>query len=318
MLVAEPLSNKTAHHVSQALLTRVFCLYGFPETLASDQGKEFVNSILDNMAKICGFKKILTTSYHPAANGQVERTNSTIINIISAFCNEGGTDWSQLLPMSVFAYNTSVHSSTLETPFFLCHGFDPKLPSDLALLSEEPNNLDIPQYRQELIQNLKIAFEKVKENINKAQLKQKNYYDKRNKTIDREFKLGELVLCYKDVAPEGQRTKFFKKWHGPYRIAKVQGSNVTLQSLESPFEPFSTHGNKIKLYYPSEPLPLRSIDEPNQKLTEEKYSKEYKQDEENIIAYAKHSLNKSRDEDSSDFNDEDSSEQEAGPSGLSF
>jgi hypothetical protein len=45
-----------------------------------------------------------------------------------------------------------------------------------------------------------IAFKRFQESVTKAQPKQKQYYDKVNKTSDRNFQIGELVLLYKVVA----------------------------------------------------------------------------------------------------------------------
>jgi hypothetical protein len=47
--------------------------------------------------------------------------------------NKKQNDWDTQLPGLLFAYRTSVHSTTGETPFFLNHGRDPILPGDLLL-----------------------------------------------------------------------------------------------------------------------------------------------------------------------------------------
>ena len=42
--------------------------------------------------------------------------------------NEQTLDWEEWLPALMLSYNTQVHKSTLESPFFLTYLHDPKLP----------------------------------------------------------------------------------------------------------------------------------------------------------------------------------------------
>uniref|UniRef100_A0A914E902 RNA-directed DNA polymerase n=1 Tax=Acrobeloides nanus TaxID=290746 RepID=A0A914E902_9BILA len=261
MLATAALSSKTAQQVSEALLMKVICLYGVPDTIASDQGREFVNSVVADLAKTMGFRQIFTSAYCPASNGQAERLNANIINMLSAFVDKSGSDWVKHLSLITFAYNTTVNSTVKDTPFFISHGYDARLPSDIGLLVDD-NSIDVPQYKREMMERLRLTYEIVKENIFSAQDKQKKNYDKKNCVQERHFCIGDLVLFYKDAAPEQERTKFFRKWTGPYRIAWVENPTVTLQFLDSKKEPFNTHVNKIKPYFSGKPLPLRKLDAP--------------------------------------------------------
>ena len=80
---------------------------------------------------ICG---VFTAPYHPSANGTVERVNQTLANILCKISNTHVSNWPLFLPVSIFAYNISTHSSTGYSPFEMLYGRKPALPPVLYLL----------------------------------------------------------------------------------------------------------------------------------------------------------------------------------------
>jgi hypothetical protein len=53
--------------------------------------------------------------YRPQANGQTERANESLLNLLSIFSAYAYDDWDLYVPSPVFAYPTSVHPSLGET-----------------------------------------------------------------------------------------------------------------------------------------------------------------------------------------------------------
>lgn len=94
------MADQTARTVADAMLKEVFCKHGVPEVIISDQGRQFTSEVF-NMAKLMGFQHIFTCAYHPSSNGQVERANRTIADIISQFVNKRGTNWDEVLHVRV-------------------------------------------------------------------------------------------------------------------------------------------------------------------------------------------------------------------------
>ena len=82
--VVRPLVDKRATTVAEGLWS-IFCEHGTPSTLYSDQGSEFRNKILKEMAKNFQFSHKFFTVYHPASNGLCERKNSSILTAIKCF-----------------------------------------------------------------------------------------------------------------------------------------------------------------------------------------------------------------------------------------
>ena len=60
----------------------------------------------------------------------------------------GGRDWDKHIPYVLFAYRASQQESTQESPFFLLHGRDPRLPRDMALCSaKNRGKMNLKEYR---------------------------------------------------------------------------------------------------------------------------------------------------------------------------
>ena len=51
-------------------------------TLLSDQGRSFENELISKICKLAQVEKVHTTPYHPMTNGQCERFNSTLCNML--------------------------------------------------------------------------------------------------------------------------------------------------------------------------------------------------------------------------------------------
>ena len=110
-LIAESIKAKTAIEVAKVFFESVVCKQGVPKTLVTDKGKEFVNEILKEVANLLQMKHITTTPYHPQANGVIERSNGTVLNILRTLVQYNVSIWDTMLPIATFAYNTAFHRS---------------------------------------------------------------------------------------------------------------------------------------------------------------------------------------------------------------
>lgn len=112
-----PLPNKSAKLVASAL-QNLFLGYGAPKYLQSDNGPEFVNDLVTQVAARFGVTMRHSKPYNPQAQGQVERLNGTLKRIISSHqLATRSRKYIEQLPFLVYAYNTSIHSTTKVTPF---------------------------------------------------------------------------------------------------------------------------------------------------------------------------------------------------------
>ncbi len=85
--------------------------------MISDQGREFVNHIKEELFKLTGTQHRVTSAYHPQSNGLTKRFNQTLQTTLLKVVNESQNDWDDHLPAVLFAYRTSQQKSTQLTPF---------------------------------------------------------------------------------------------------------------------------------------------------------------------------------------------------------
>ena len=146
------------------------------------------------MFRLLGVEKLRTSPYHPQTDGQVERLNRTLKGILPAYVNKDHNDWDVRLPLALFAYRNSVHSSSGVSPFRAVYGREANTPLVLIGTQVEAKDKFISNYCDELEKTLNDVQRVVRENISEAQRKQKKGYDDRNK-LDQgvPFKEGDLV-----------------------------------------------------------------------------------------------------------------------------
>ena len=89
--------NQRAFTTAQAAYDHFFSKYGFPEKIVTDQGTNFESHLFQDLCKIADITKLRTTSYHPQGNGNSERFNSTLINMIRTLEQEHKVKWTKYL-----------------------------------------------------------------------------------------------------------------------------------------------------------------------------------------------------------------------------
>ena len=106
-------------------LVHIFAGYGIPEIIHSDQGRNFESTIFQQTMAAFGVKKSRITAYHPQGDGMVERFNRTLLQLLRAYVDQQN-EWEKYLPLALYAYRTSTHTSTSVSPFELMFGRQPK------------------------------------------------------------------------------------------------------------------------------------------------------------------------------------------------
>ena len=136
--------NQEATTVTTKLVDEFFCRFSIPEQIHSDQGKQFESDIIAEICKLLKSNKTRTTPYHPQSDGLVERYNRTLVNML-ATCAEHPFMWEEHVKKVCMAYNSSIQSSTIYSPFFLMFGRKPRLPVDVMYSTGEVER-DVPEY----------------------------------------------------------------------------------------------------------------------------------------------------------------------------
>lgn len=190
-VIGVPTKDQKAQTICDIFMEKIVTQHGIPRKLLSDQGSNFTSQLVESICELLNSKKIFTTPYHPEGDGQTERTNRTLQNLLASqtFCNQ--EEWYKMVHFAVFVYNCSPSTTTGFSPFFINHGREPNLPLDIIFASEEGTNASVEDYQQFLSQQMKQVLSIVNERQQNAKAKQKKQYDKTATKIS--FAINDLV-----------------------------------------------------------------------------------------------------------------------------
>ena len=110
-----------------------FSRHGVPKVLLTDQGRNFESQLIAQVCARLGIEKRATSAYHPQNDGQTERFNRTLNDMLSQYVSKNEKDWDKWLPNVLFAYRSAVHSTTGVSPFEMLYGRRPRLPIELQV-----------------------------------------------------------------------------------------------------------------------------------------------------------------------------------------
>ena len=116
-----PLQRKTAPMVYR-VIKFLFDVEGAPDILQSDNGKEFVNSLIKQLSKDYGFRIVRGKPYTPRHQGQVENLNKTVKAYLRRLLQGASEEeqrkiWPLLLPGIADKINKSYHFTIDDIPF---------------------------------------------------------------------------------------------------------------------------------------------------------------------------------------------------------
>ena len=191
---AIPTRNQTAVAVAEALVKHWFYVFGAPRQIHSDQGRCFEAKVIQELCHIYNITKTRTTPYRPQGNGQCERFNRTLHDLLRTLPQEKKRQWTVHLPQVIFAYNTTKHQSTGYSPHVLMFGQEPRLPIDCVLsVTGQPESWTAEEWTANHQDNLACIYLGARQRLRAAA-------DRRAKQHNNKAKIdtllpGQLVLC---------------------------------------------------------------------------------------------------------------------------
>ena len=149
---------------------------------------------MSEACRVLGIRKSRTTPYHPQGDGLVERANRTLLNMLASYTQEHPSTWEDHPQRVCMVYNSSLHSTTGYSPFYLMSGHEERLPLDVMY----GTSCDAPQthntYAAHLHLSLTKAYSRVRKHLQVAHLRQKQNYDQR--VYGEPFEPGDLVWLH--------------------------------------------------------------------------------------------------------------------------
>ena len=233
--VAIPTRDQKAVTVVKALVKEWFLIYGVPQRIHSDQGRSFEAEVVKELCAIYGIKKSRTTPYHPQGNGQCERFNRTLHELLRTLPPAKKKKWPEHLKELCYAYNSTPHAATGYSPFYLMFGRDPRMPIDRIIPLDEMNADNrswVATHQGKLQEAHQMAADRLRQEADTR----KRAYDKNARTKSDEIDVGSRVLVRNRIVRG--RNKIQDRWSSQvHKIVECLDNDTYM------IEPADGHGH---------------------------------------------------------------------------
>jgi hypothetical protein len=225
----------TAPELASIFLNHVVRLHGIPEAILSDRDPRFTAHFWRSFWSLLQTTLMMSTAFHPQTDGQTERANRTLEEMLRAYISFEQNDWDEHLTAAELAVNNSKHASTGYSPFFLNYGHEIHMPIDHELTAFESSIRKNPA-ASDRIRALHQALKQATMNLEKAQQRQAQYVNEHRR--EKVLAVGDRVLLstehLKLLGPAGMRTaKFAYRYIGPFEIQRRVNDNAYELNLPS-------------------------------------------------------------------------------------
>jgi exodeoxyribonuclease III len=228
--LAIPIASRRQDAVVHALHRHLVCVFGPPMLLLSDLEKSFVSKVTKGLLAKMGITKLDTSGYQPQANGCVERFHRYLNATLTMFVNSHKNDWADYIDSVLYAYRTSVCTSTGYSPFQLMFGRKARMPPDL-LYTADPHLLEEEGKRNITVsESMKEAYRFARRRQLKVATANKERRDKGRKNI--RFDPGDLVLFVDKTADKEGPGKFQFVFSGPHLVIKKDAQSPNLYHVQ--------------------------------------------------------------------------------------
>jgi hypothetical protein len=259
------LRKATSANVVAKVRQRIILRYGCPETIISDNGRQFVSRHFCKFLKDCGIQHRKTPPYTPHCN-PVERTNRVIKAVISQFVGRDHKNWNKYLTEISFAYNTAQSAVTGYSPAFLNSGREPVHPGAVHRHVKKPSGKS----------NLGIRLEKIRDALVLARLNAATSFQKQSRHYNQGRRVwrptvGDRVMAKTHILSDkdkGINSKLAPRYDGPYVVIALPSPVITTLAHTDTKETRQAHIGDMKPYVSRENTPRRPRGRPR-KASEE-------------------------------------------------
>ena len=179
--------DQTAKTITKFLYQGNISVFGALARLLSDRGANFMSSVIEEMCKILGIKKLQTMPYHPQINGLVERSHQTIMQMIGKLGEDKKADWPSHLAEIAHVYNATHSAVTGYSPHYLMFGRRPRFLVSFyfptvgrtKVPTREASTKHVDEYIASVQDRLRTTLWEVQTQLMVKACQQKQYYDRK-------------------------------------------------------------------------------------------------------------------------------------------
>ncbi|KAJ9513012.1 hypothetical protein QJQ45_029213 [Haematococcus lacustris] len=252
-------TTATAHDTARLFFDHIFKHHGLPEAIISDRDPKFTSDFWTSLFHLTGTRLLLSSAYHPQTDGQTERANRTVEDMLRPYVNDHKTDWDQHLAAVEFAYNSSEHVGTGFTPFYLNYGQHPTTPSALLL---PPPTLVPSQAAEDFVTSMRNNLTAARSALQRSIDTQKLHADQHRR--HEEFEVGDLVLlsCANlNLQTAVNSAKLQPRFVGPFKVLAKHSPVSYKLDLPSSMRILPTfHISRLRHYLSSSSFPERTVE----------------------------------------------------------
>ena len=176
---------------AQLYIERILCLHGIPKTIISDRGSQFIARFWEQLHTYLGTRLIRSSAYHPQTDGQTERINQILEDMLRACVLPYKQKWDECLSLAEFSYNNSYQESIKMAPFEALYGRRCRTSLNWSEVGERTI------FGPDIVKEAEEQVHLIQENSKVAQSRYKSYADKRRDPLV--FEIGDHI--YLRVSP---------------------------------------------------------------------------------------------------------------------
>jgi hypothetical protein len=264
-MVLVPTVTTVTKQTERLYFDMVYCRHGLACKIISYRDVRFTSAFWQELHKLLQVRLAMSSSFHPQTDGQTERANRTLEEMIRHYVAHKQDDWARLLPALEFAYHTSKHRATGKSPFYICSGRDP-VKFDELLTTTSSKSPAASEHVADMRSRASAAADSIAL-YNEAMEAQAN----KSRRAE-EYIVGDLVLLstrfFKPPADVARGRKLAPSMPGPMRLSRKSPRSPTSYNYHQARTPTLC---SIRPYYaPTTPTQLGNADRPSLSLSASK------------------------------------------------
>ena len=209
--------SDTSLITARRLFQVVFTVHGPPKRLITDRDTRWVSGFYSELMRIMDITQSMGTSHYHDFNGLSENVNRTVeVMLRHVLTDHPGRDFTDVIPMCQYAYNTAHHSAIGTSPYFASWGFEPRNPTMFRVTMDPTGHPAV----EEFVDHQQVVITQVRDALFQAQRTMEEYENQKRKDVN--FTVGQKVFLntrnLSGIHFKKKEEKFHERFCGPFTI----------------------------------------------------------------------------------------------------